>query len=79
MRAEQFQRAKEILAGALEHPPESRDAYLRDTCGDDADLRAEVESLLRHHTTKALIETLGASPDEIVREDYVAFSETKTC
>jgi len=27
---------------------------------------------------KALIETLGASPDEIVREDYVEFSEQET-
>jgi hypothetical protein len=29
--------------------------------------------------TKALIETLGASPDEIVREDYVEFSDKEAC
>jgi 5-methylthioadenosine/S-adenosylhomocysteine deaminase len=36
----------------------------------DAEHKAEM--------TKALIEALGASPDEIVHEDYVAFSDQKT-
>ncbi|HET7584537.1 MAG TPA: serine/threonine-protein kinase [Gemmatimonadaceae bacterium] len=31
---------------ALDHPPESRDAFLETACGDDAALRAEVLSLL---------------------------------
>lgn len=37
----------------------------------DAEHKAEI--------TKALIETLGASPDEIVREDYVEFLDSKAC
>jgi 5-methylthioadenosine/S-adenosylhomocysteine deaminase len=37
----------------------------------DAEHKAEM--------TKALISALGASPDEIVREDYVEFVETETC
>jgi len=37
----------------------------------DAEHKAEM--------TKALIEALGASPEEIVREDYVNFLETEVC
>jgi 5-methylthioadenosine/S-adenosylhomocysteine deaminase len=37
----------------------------------DAEHKAEM--------TKALIEALGASPEEIVREDYVDFLETEVC
>ena len=36
----------------------------------DAEHKAEM--------TRALIETLGASPEEIVREDYVEFIETRS-
>ena len=38
---------KTVLAGALEESPDRRSAFLDDACGDDAALRAEVESLLR--------------------------------
>ncbi len=44
-----WQRAQEIFAEALECAPERRDTLLNRVCADDADLRAEVESLLRHH------------------------------
>ena len=37
----------------------------------DAEHKAEM--------TRDLIETLGASPDEIVREDYVEFLESEAC
>ena len=37
----------------------------------DAEHKAEM--------TRALIDTLGASPEEIVREDYVEFIETEDC
>ncbi len=33
--------------------PDQRDAYLRSTCGDDAELRASVESLLAAHDRPA--------------------------
>jgi hypothetical protein len=39
-------RVEEIFHQALEQPPESRDARLDQTCGGDAELRAEVASLL---------------------------------
>lgn len=36
-----------LEAGRL--PPDQRDAFVARACGDDPELRAEVESLLRHH------------------------------
>lgn len=46
MTAERWQRIKTCLEGALATAPEQRAGYLDRHCGDEADLRAEVESLL---------------------------------
>jgi serine/threonine protein kinase/tetratricopeptide (TPR) repeat protein len=48
MRRDLFVRAKKIVAVALERPREHRATFLDDACGGDAELRAEVESLLDH-------------------------------
>ena len=43
-------RAKSIFLSALEIPtPGEREAYLAAACGEDAELRREVEELLEHH------------------------------
>ena len=42
-------RALEIFELAFESPPERRAQLLDDQCGDDPQLRADVEELLRHH------------------------------
>jgi eukaryotic-like serine/threonine-protein kinase len=42
-------RAKDIFLAALEHAPADRVAFLAEACGDDAQLRSEVESLLAFH------------------------------
>jgi non-specific serine/threonine protein kinase/serine/threonine-protein kinase len=46
MTPEFFQRVKEIYQAAIEHDPAARPAFVREACGDDEDLREEVESLL---------------------------------
>lgn len=46
MSASRWERAEVLLERALELPPARRGAFLRDACGDDAELRAEVESLV---------------------------------
>ena len=46
MTPERWQQIKGIVARALELPPGEHDAYVAHACADDADLRAEVESLL---------------------------------
>ncbi len=44
--SERWQRVQELFEGALDLPPEEREAYLRAEAGDDAELLAEVMSLL---------------------------------
>jgi tetratricopeptide (TPR) repeat protein len=43
---ERWQQVKSILEGALERTPEDRAGYLGTACGEDVDLRGEVDSLL---------------------------------
>jgi tetratricopeptide (TPR) repeat protein len=43
------QRAKELFLEALDRPAENRSAFLDTACGDDAELRKEVDSLLGFH------------------------------
>ncbi len=45
----QWDRVKELLAEALEREPSQRSRFLRQACGEDSSLRAEVESLLSAH------------------------------
>lgn len=44
-----WQRAQEIFDAAVDLPPAERGRFVADACNDDAALRAEVESLLRHN------------------------------
>ncbi len=50
---EQWQRIKQIVGDALEREPSGRTAFVCDACSGDADLRAEVESLLGAHDNAA--------------------------
>ncbi|MBV8894936.1 MAG: hypothetical protein JO051_00370, partial [Acidobacteriaceae bacterium] len=51
-----WKRVEHLYHAALEHGPEQRDAFLTSACGDDMELRREVDSLLRHNQTKSLFE-----------------------
>jgi serine/threonine protein kinase len=44
--SERWRRIEELFSSALDLPPRQRDSFLQKACGDDADLRQEVESLL---------------------------------
>ena len=44
-----WDQVKEILALALEQSPEERTGFVRQACGEDSAVRAEVESLLSYH------------------------------
>jgi non-specific serine/threonine protein kinase/serine/threonine-protein kinase len=46
MPEERWRRIKDVFSAAVERPPEAHEAFLRETCGDDAELRQEVASLL---------------------------------
>ena len=46
MSSSRWDKVKDIVAEALEHRPEERADYIESACGDDAELRAEVDSLI---------------------------------
>src|SRR5262245_47172195 len=48
MTPERWQQIKHLCERALERAPEARPAFLIEACAADAELRAEVESLLQH-------------------------------
>jgi eukaryotic-like serine/threonine-protein kinase len=49
MNPERWQRLEDLFHAILELPSEARVAALSDACGDDLELRSEVERLLRSH------------------------------
>ncbi len=53
MNSERHERVRELLFSALERPPAERDSWLRDAAAGDADLVAEVHSLLRFHVEES--------------------------
>ncbi len=48
MSRERHRRLEELFHEALERPVSERDAFLAEACGDDTDLRAELDNLLSH-------------------------------
>ena len=48
-----WQTVKDVFSSALEHGPEARAAFIDGACGADAELRAEVDSLLQAHAGAA--------------------------
>ena len=50
---DQWDRVKEIFQSALDRAPEKRPAFVREACGEDHNLRMEVESLLLAHQNAA--------------------------
>jgi eukaryotic-like serine/threonine-protein kinase len=59
---ERWQRVEPILDRALELPPEEWSAFLDEACGDDAELRADAETLLQtERTAPRFLEAPAAS------------------
>ncbi|HYL70868.1 MAG TPA: protein kinase, partial [Candidatus Dormibacteraeota bacterium] len=57
MTPERWQRVKDVFAGAGALESAARERYLDDCCAEDAELRAEVVSLLAaHHTSDAILD-----------------------
>ncbi len=56
MTPERYNRIKQLFAEAIELEGQQRDAYLTKACRDDAELRSEVESLLRHDDSQTIIQ-----------------------
>jgi serine/threonine-protein kinase len=56
MTPDRWQRVSKLLEQVLEQPQGARDRFLRDSCGDDAALRGEVESLLAREDASLVID-----------------------
>ena len=62
MTSPDFKRIEELFHGARELDPDDRARFLDDACGDDRDLRVEIESLLHHadnHTERIELSPSG--------------------
>jgi serine/threonine protein kinase len=57
MTPERWQRASEIYEAALEREPGERGVFIANVCGDDQELRREVESLLANTEASLLIDS----------------------
>ena len=66
MNGELVKRALEIVDEAIFLGGDARHAYVEQACGDDPDLRAEVNSILRHEMGLSIV---PAHTDEPSRDD----------
>jgi serine/threonine protein kinase len=69
MTMDRWKRIEEIFQSALERPLSERNAYIAQACGDDAELRAEIESLLASagNATSALDAVVAGDLREMVQ------------
>lgn len=56
MTSERWEHVSSLYEAVLEQPPDSRQRFLRDTCGSDDGLRSEVESLLAQEDVTVVID-----------------------
>jgi hypothetical protein len=56
MQPDRWQRIKDIFGSAVECAPEAREQLLDRACAGDAELRAEIDSLLAAHETSCVID-----------------------
>ena len=65
MTPDRWRVVKSIVQEALERPAARRDAFVADACGGDAELRAEVDSLLAEPDTEEHSDGFLASPSGV--------------
>jgi serine/threonine protein kinase/Tol biopolymer transport system component len=65
MEPQRWKKIDRVFAAALEHEATERSAFLAEACGDDEELRREVESLIAHVVPDYLAE--GAAAVEVTR------------
>lgn len=68
MTPERWRRIEEVFTATIALAPFERASYLRDACGEDAELVREIESLLAsaEGAHETLAETIGRSAAAIV-------------
>jgi eukaryotic-like serine/threonine-protein kinase len=68
MTPERWRQVEEIFQAAVERDDAERGDYLAEACGDDADLRREVESLLAYETTNPFQQAIKGAARSLVVE-----------
>ncbi len=63
MQPQRWRRLEQLFADALELPAGERSAFLRRSCGDDAELLGEIGALLRSHEAPGILDT-GHQPTD---------------
>lgn len=63
MSSERWNRLEQLFAEAAALPKTARTAFLERNCGDDAELRNEIEELLRSHDAPGVLDTAPHVPD----------------
>jgi eukaryotic-like serine/threonine-protein kinase len=67
VQAERWQRLEEIFQSALDCPPQDRAAWLDSACGDDSELRREVDALLAAYEQGEFDFTRAAAFEEALK------------
>jgi serine/threonine protein kinase/WD40 repeat protein len=63
MTPERWKKIKELYDAAAEHPPDDRDAFLREACAGDEELRCDVQRLLDQPVgTGSFVDFVGGPP-----------------
>jgi Protein kinase domain len=75
MTPQRHQQIKQLFLAAVELAPSQAQQFLDCACGDDHELRSEVQSLLDHHRTETLLEAANAAetagpPDTTLVSSY---------
>jgi hypothetical protein len=60
---DRHQRVMKLFQQALDRPLTERDAFLRETCGNDHNTLEEVRSLLKYHDPRTIAPTILSLPD----------------
>ena len=68
---DRWPRFRQIFQSALDQAPDERSAFVRDACGDDRDLRAEVESLLIAYEAAGRLAISGSEADDSLSADLI--------
>jgi len=69
---ERWTRLEQLFADSLALPEDARAAFLQRHCGGDADLRREIEELLRRHDVPGALDTPPYSPKTIALQPSLA-------
>ncbi len=74
MDSDKLKKVEEIYHAVLEIPPAERESFLAESCGEDVELRREVESLLSFN--KSSDEILNSPPEVLAAEMFKEKEET---